>query len=134
MRANAMRQRVDGVVDWWFGEKVELHPWIRPDVSGDGMPDPDRSIRRTRGCYVTPGAEVVGEGGTQGAGSTTRIVQSDIWLSITKENLGGDPWYWRSGDRVLFGERGEWFEITFIAPSATFRHNVNLVRIKAPVI
>lgn len=122
-------RRVDAAVDRQFAEPVELWPWVKPQYTGEGGPDPARQHLRTYGIFVMPGATATGEGGTVGAGLTTRVVTNDVWFSITEDKII-DYSYWKEGDRVYLPDRDEWFALTFITPSATGRPNLNLVRIQ----
>ena len=121
--------QMDAVVDTWWGEPVEIHPWTPGDAVSDGGPDPDRPVLIDVGIYVRPGARITGEGGTQGAQLSTQIVEEDTWLSIVGDLLGDPPIYVK-GDRVYFPERDVWFEISYFTPSATNRPNVHLIRIQ----
>lgn len=131
-----LASEVDAIVDEYFSEPVELHPWLGAHsalVSETG-PDPSRKVIFTEGIYVCPGARATGEAGTVAAGLATRVVSSDEWLSITLENLGGDPSVWLEGDRVFWplckAGQDPWHTISFVTPSATNRFNINLIRLK----
>lgn len=128
-----LEQQVDAAVDERFGEPVVLIPWL----SGTGVytqdqqgPDPSRKLKVTTGIFVTPGARLVGESGraTGGTGGTfnTQMLESEVWLSITDDNLGPIN-YWRESDRVYFPDRDMMFNVSYVEPSATRRPNVHLI-------
>lgn len=64
-------------------------------------------------------------GGSQGF--VTRENFSDVNLSVVQETV--DAAQLREGDHIEFPERNEIFEVSFIAPSATLRPTVHLLRI-----
>src|ERR1035437_9400804 len=99
------------------------------DISQEPMPDNSHEILKTKGVYMRPGALITGEGGTQGASLSTQIVENDTWLSIVGDVIGGDEPIFQKDDRVYWPERGEWWAISYITPSATNRPNVHLIRL-----
>lgn len=123
------QQLMDQLVDAWWAEPVEFHPWTRGDATSEGGPDPDRPVLIDFGAYVRPGARITGEGGTQGAQLSTQIVQQDVWCSITGDKVG-DPSVYGKGDRVYWPERDEWFEVSYIQQSATNRPDFHLIRLQ----
>lgn len=129
----AIAQRMDTIVDNRFGEPVELHPWTAENFGSGGGPDPARAVLAgpdVLGVYVTQGSKVIGEGSLGGAGGNTQLLEQEVWLSIQAGVLG-DPAFWKSDDRVYFPDRNEWYQISYIPPSATYRYNVHLLRLNA---
>jgi len=125
----AQEQRLDAVIDRFWGEPVELHPMSGGDVSEEPVPDSTRNIVFSTAVYMRPGSAVTGEGGTQGAGLSSQIVENDTWASIVGDVIGGDDPFFEKDDRVYWPERNEWWAITYITPSATNRPNIHLVRL-----
>lgn len=126
----ALQQRLDAIVDSRFSEDIEFHPWIEgAGYASAGGPDLSRKVLKTRAEYVTPGAAITGESGSGNSGMSSQIVQSDVWASIQQDRLGASA-YWVKGDRVFWPLRNEWFSISYIEPSATFKPNVVLIRVK----
>jgi hypothetical protein len=120
-----LERRVDAAVDLQFADTVVLLPWARGTeiyLPGEEGPDTTRKRRVVKGILVTPGAALVGEGGSSGGGSgggfSAQVLQSEIWLSITTDELGGDillPNY----DRVFWPKSGELFSISYLEISST---------------
>lgn len=131
---DALRQRLDKIEDLRWGEPVELYPWVEAGLEGTGQPDTTRKVLKTTGVYVTAGASLVGEGGiAAGLGRNLQQVEMDVWLSINEDVLG-DINSWQAHDRVYFPERDQWFEILYVAPSATHRPNIHLIRLNETAI
>lgn len=126
-----LEQKLDGVVDDMFAEDVTLIPWVSGDtvyIPGEEGPDPTRKVVATQGCFVTPGASLVGEGGrATGGGFNTQVLESECWLSVTLDRIGGSVTLWRTYDRVFLPLRG-WFSISYLDDSATLRPNIHLIR------
>lgn len=129
------RLDLDSIVDGFWAEPIEIHPMIAGDVSDDATADPSRPIMRGVAVYMRPGAAITGEGGTQGAMLTTQIVQSDVWASITIEQVGGGyiPVY-NKDDRIFWPERNEWYAISYVVPSATGRPNIHMIHLSSESI
>ena len=125
----SLELKMDKIVDRQFAEPVEFHPYTKASYSDPGSPDPARSILKTTGIYVNPGAAITGEGGTQGANLNFRLVMQDCWISIIGDYTSS-VYNWVRGDRVYLPERGEWWEITYIDLSPTNRPNIHLVRLQ----
>lgn len=125
---------LDSTINDRLGEAVVLIPWNKQSgiyTPGEEGPDPSRKMVVTKGCFVTPGASLVGEAGRAtgggGGGFNTQVLEAECWLSIKLNDLGGAIELWRDYDRVFFPMRG-WFSISYIEPSATMRPNVHLIR------
>jgi hypothetical protein len=130
-----LERQVDQIVDGRFGDPVLMIPWVKEAkvfLVGEDGPDPARNPQLTTGIIVTPGAHLVGEGGRatggSGGGFNTRVLEAEVWLSVTLDNIGGDYAQWQPGDRVFMPNTMEMFEISYIEPSATFRPNIHLIR------
>jgi hypothetical protein len=126
-----LQQTTDAIVDEFFGESIEFHPYTTTDSDYEdtAVPDVSRSIVVTTGILVTPGAAITGEGGTQGSGSNVRVVTNAAWISITDDKF--DETMFHKGDRVYFPERLQWNEIAYDPPpSATHRPNIPLLVIE----
>jgi hypothetical protein len=133
----ALQLRLDNLVDGRWADPIILIPWVKGSgvyLAGEEGPDPARQMRVTEGALMTPGAKLVGESGRatggSGGGFNTQVLEAEVWLSITVENLGSN-WktYWRSYDRVYAPHYGELFNISYMEPSATYRPNIHLIRI-----
>jgi len=122
---------VDKMVDAQFGEPVEMHPWSLGGISEEGAPDPERSVIKTIGILVMPGAAAIGEGGTVSVGMSTRVVANDVWLSIQEDRLAEAKLpTWKKGDRIFFPDRQEWYEVAYPTPSVTARPQIELTRMQ----
>jgi len=120
---------MDIIVDEFFAEPIELHPWIAADYNDPGHADSARKVVKTIGCYVMPGAKAVGESGTVSSGMAARTVENSVWVSITEDNIG-DINAWKQHDRVYLPERNAWFSIEKPVPSATGRPQFDLIRLQ----
>jgi hypothetical protein len=133
---DSLRKRLDLTIDRFFGELVEFHPW-KPDSvgggytsaggAGPGSPDPSRNRLEVIAVEVSATSEIV----SAVAGAEQKLVQSGLWLSIQEDYLETLD-NWRKGDLVFLRERGLWYEINWLAPSATHRPLVQLIRRKNP--
>lgn len=131
---------VDGFVDGYFSEPIELHP-MQPDsevIIGGPQPDPNRQILSCIGVYVMPGSRATGESGTVATGlshSEAGVLTGMEWVSVTEDQLG-NPANWGPAvsrfDRVYLPERGTWHTINSITPSTTGRYNINMTRVQEP--
>lgn len=130
----SLQERMDIIVDSKFSEPIEIHPYrvVSGGYSGSGSePDPNREILKTNGCLAGPGSNIIGEGGTMGAGGlNTRMVAQEFWLSLM-EAKGGDIHTWKKGDRVYAPERNDWYEIVYSDRSWTGRPLFHLVQLNA---
>ena len=117
------------MIDGFWAELFEIHPWITEGYTGRGSPDTTRTMLKgpnVVGVLEGPGTRMVGE--TADAPSTQQI-ENEVWLSVD-QTIIGDPTYWATGDRVFLPDRGEWFEILYIGPSTTFRPFIHLTRVQ----
>jgi hypothetical protein len=122
---------MDRIVDSYFGEPVEMHPWTPATVATEGEPDSLRKVIAVTGILVMPGAAATGEGGTVGSGMATRVVTNDTWLSIQEDQLAKAKLEtWVEGDRVYFPDRNLWFTVLYPTPSVTARPQINLARMQ----
>ena len=126
-----LEQMLDRRVDSVWQEPVELHPYLVDSMTSQPAADPSRLIKYTQGVMMRHGAAVTGEGAVMGGNINTRQVTSDVWLSISEENLQGGIADWQQGDRVYFPNRelhreAAWYEIAWPAPSATGRWDIHL--------
>jgi len=122
---------LDNLVDQFWGEPVELHPMTPGTVGTDPAADSARPIMHATAVMMQPGAEIVGEAGRAYAygGSNLRTIEQDVWVSI-QDLQSGDITQWKPHDRVFWPDRGEWYEIAWINPSATHRADVHLIRVQ----
>lgn len=121
----------DRVVDRFFGEPVEMHPWTPAGVSDEGGPDPQREVITITGILVAPGAAATGEGGTVSSGMSTRVVAYDVWVSIQEDQLAKARLEtWQKGDRVYFPDRDQWYTVLYATPSVTARPQIELARMQ----
>lgn len=121
---------MDAHIDLTWGEPFEIHPWVTEGYTGAGAPDAARTVLKgpkVIGVYMTPGSRVVGE--TADSVGQKQVV-NECWVSVQQDVLGGDLGYYGEGDRVYFPDRDEWYEILYVAPSATFRPNIMLTRVQ----
>src|SRR4051812_35132246 len=94
---------MDRVVDRFFGEPVEMHPWTMAGISDEGGPDSARPVIYLTGILVMPGAAATGEGGAVSVGMCTRVVANDTWLSVQEDQLAAAKLEtWQKDDRVYF--------------------------------
>lgn len=125
-------QRItDQIVDSNYDTAVEFHPYVSTDGEYEDTAGPDstRPVVRTRGIFVTPGAAITGEAGTQGSGMTSRVVINDAWLSIT-DNKFDPAAVCRKGDRIYLPRYRTWWEIGYQPPpTALYRPNIALIRL-----
>ena len=125
---------MDILVDGTFSEPVVLTPWTGGQhATNAGTPDPTRKPISTIGIEVMPGARASGEAGTVGAGLSTRIMTSAVWIAIREDYLGNAMADWKTYDRVYLPERPfgqRWFTIENVEPSATGRFNIKLIRLQ----
>lgn len=126
-----LENTLDWVVDQRFAEAMTLIPWIDGQTvftPGEEGPDLTRQpMVVTTGCFVTPGASLIGEAGrATGGGFNTQVLENECWVSVTLEKLGGSIASWRAGDRVFMPRRG-WFSISYLDSSATLRPNIHLI-------
>lgn len=131
----ALQQWVDYIVDGRWSETVMMFPWADGTgvyVPGEQGPDPTRKVLVSTAVLVTPGAALVGESGRAtggvGGGFDTRLLEAETWMSITTDKLISVT-NWRESDRVYFPPpRDEWYNISYLDPSATRRPNIHLIR------
>lgn len=124
-------KQLDGVVDQFWAEPVELHPYLVDPITSQPTADSTRTIIKTIGVMMRHGAAVTGEGAIMGGQMNIRQVTSDVWLSISEANLQGSVANWKPGDRVYFPDRtanqeADWYEVEWTAPSATARWDIHL--------
>jgi hypothetical protein len=121
----------DRIVDRYFGEPVEMHPWTEATAATEGGPDPTREVIYITGILVMPGAAAVGEGGSVSVGMSTRVVAQDVWLSVQEDQLAKAKLEtWREDDRVYFPDRDQWYEVAYPTPSVTARPQIELTRMQ----
>lgn len=128
----AHQHRMDDIVDRQFAEPVRLIPWTGGQHVSEGHQDPARKVIDTVGVYSTPGSRALGEGGTIASGLVTQMQTSLEWIAITEENMG-DPSLWVRYDRVYLSDQlpnQQWHSVEKIAPSATKRYYVYLIRLQ----
>jgi len=123
---HALQQRLDFFVDNQWSEPVELHPWMGASYAGTGGPDPNRQVVKTRAVFMRPGAASTGEGAGIGRQIDSKIVTSDVWISIEEAKMIIRWEDWRQGDRIYMPEGGDWYEITYIQLSATGRPQIHM--------
>ena len=122
---------MDRVVDRYFGEPVEMHPWTTATAATEGDPDPSREVIYIKGILAMPGAAATGEGGSVSIGMSTRVVAYDTWLSVQEDQLAKARLEtWRKGDRVYFPDRDLWFTVLYPTPSVTARPQIELARMQ----
>lgn len=127
----ALERLVDDIVDDQWGEPVEMHPMLRGDIDSEAESDPGRQVVYTTGILVMPGARAMGESGTVASGMATRVVQNDVWLSISEHNLQRSKLHeWKEEDRVFFPDRQEWYSVLYPTPSVTARPQIYLARVQ----
>src|SRR5262252_3524755 len=103
---HTLQLRLDAYVDNVWSEPVELHPWTGASYAEGGGPDPARAVIKTRGVFMRPGASNTGEAAGQGRMIDSKIVTSDVWISIEEVKMIV-PWQeWRQGDRIYMPEGG----------------------------
>jgi len=101
------------------------------DIDTNPGPDPSRAIVKTFAVFMKPGASITGEGGAARAyGGNIQQVTQDTWISICDARLIVDLLAWKQHDRVYLPDRGEWYEINWINPSATARPDIHLIRVQ----
>lgn len=112
----------DQFVDAFFGEKVRLLPYVKPNMAA-AFPDSSRKVTNAVGVEETMRTNPM-----QLGGMTTRVIEADLLLSIRREWV--DASVLAKGDRVQFIERNNTvYEVTLVEPEATDRPRVHLVRI-----
>src|SRR3954468_12482939 len=79
---------MDDIVDDYWSEPAEIHPWGPVGIDDDGAADPVRPVVVTRGVLVMPGGPATGEAGNQATGMVSGQLDLATWLSITDYNLG----------------------------------------------
>ena len=122
---------MDRVVDRFFGEPVEMHPWTEGGISSEGDADPNREVIYITGILVMPGSAATGEGGSVSIGMSTRVVAYDTWLSVQEDQLvKAKLETWRKGDRVYFPDRDIWYTVLYPTPSVTARPQIELARMQ----
>jgi hypothetical protein len=124
-----MQRMMDSIIDDTWAEPFEIHPWTTAGYAGRGGPDPSRAALigpNVIGVYTTPGSKVMGETADSPA---TQTVENEVWLAVEQTVLI-DPSIWVPSDRVFLPDRGEWYEISYVAPSSTFRPNIHLTRLQ----
>jgi hypothetical protein len=121
----------DDLVDDYWAEPVEIHPWGPVGIDDDGTADPARPAVVTRGILVMPGAAATGEAGSQATGMNSGPLDLTTWVSLTEYNLktlkASDL---QQGDRVYFPDRDEWYMIDHPIPSKTGRPQIYMSRIQ----
>lgn len=131
VRWRGYERMMDRVVDRFFGEPVEMHPWSLGGISDEGNPDPSREVIYITGILSMPGAAAVGEGGSVSVGMSTRVVAYDTWLSVQEDQLAMAQLHtWQKGDRVYFPDRDMWFTVLYPTPSVTARPQIELARMQ----
>jgi hypothetical protein len=131
VRWRGYERMMDRVVDRFFGEPVEMHPWVLGGISEEGEADASRDVIYIIGILSMPGAAAVGEGGSVSVGMSTRVVAYDTWLSVQEDQLAKAQLHtWRKGDRVFFPDRDMWFTVLYPTPSVTARPQIELARMQ----
>ena len=122
---------MDGMVDDFWSEPVQIVPWGPVGIDDDGSPDPARPAITRRGILVMPGAAATGEAGTRAQGMTASYFDTSTWLSITEyELLPMKLADIQQGDRVYFPDRDEWYMIDHPIPSKTGRPQIYMSRLQ----
>lgn len=122
---------VDRVVDKFFGEPMELHPWGKIGLSSEGEPDPERAVLYFTAILVMPGAAATGEAGAVSIGMSSRVVGMDVWISIQEDQLATAKLEtWKEGDRLYVPDRDLWYQVQYGTPSVTARPQIELTRIQ----
>lgn len=127
-----LQARLDGIIDLRWGEPVELHPWTQGQYTTEGVPDPSRPVIKTTGVYAMNTSRTVALAMAMGGPNTAKMVEADVWASIQLTNIGSLA-NWKANDRVYWPQRNEWYSINYVAPSATGRPKIYLIRIQANV-
>lgn len=125
-----LERMVDSRADRVWGEPVELHPYKPGDAINEASPDASRGVVYTRGVFMMPGSATTGEGaGAGSSGVDMKTVTNQMWVSITERNLP-NLHTWTPEDRVYLPERDDWYQFSYIQPSATGRPNIYLTRLQ----
>lgn len=125
-----LEQIVDQLVDGTWAEPVEFYPMSVSGLEDNPAIDPSRTILKTIGVFMMPGAAATGEGGAPAmAGFPAGIVSERAWISVTDDNIGDLSAWNNKTDRVYLPERDLWFSIQSILPSANGRPNVYIDRL-----
>lgn len=128
-RWRGFEQTLDRIVDRYWDEPVEIHPWTGGDYSGGGQPDTTRPVLKTRAVYESPTPRVLDMARAFGGGGGTQLLQQEVWISMQEDRLG-DVRTYKKDDRVFLPERNMWFLINYVGPSATRRPTLSLSRLQ----
>lgn len=117
---------MDAVIDEVWAEPIELHPWTKSDIENAGA-DTTRAVIKTEAVRMGYGPNVIAQAAAGGGNAQT--IAAEVWISVRQEALIIPLEEWRQGDRIYFPDRDLWMEISWPAPSGTYRPEFHLVRI-----
>lgn len=126
----ALAAQADSIVDAQWGSNVVLRPWTKGEYV-QGGPDTTRPIVSAVGVFHRAPGKAVAPGylgrGAMNAGISGRAIEADAWIDIREEPL--NECQLAAPDRIEVIDEGELYEVSFIAPSATDKPRVYLIKI-----